>query len=640
MGTEYLDTTGTQVFGRIGPLTTVVPFSYRDGTTFQKLLYSLRDYMTNVLHPHFDGEIERIIGEFNIAIDNVENKTAGLEDVIREFFEKIESYVNESVDPIAAAAVKKHLDDFVKDPGTLDLFNRVFASRITEDTARKQSALYGEFFTKLRNRQPVTICTMGDSTTYGYDMVSGDRQPAPKDVLPDGSIHYRDRSPRPYPLVMETRLKEVYGDENITVINRGYSGDTTRSAFPRWITPSGAGITVISFGINDSIQGSIDTFLTNYEKIILREINEYNAAVVILTPFKQGSHTPSRHIDAFRSSLYSMASKYGVPVIDAEPWLSGYSMSHFSDNTHMNTKGYEVIGTRAAALFVGAGPMEIQSVSHGSRLGIRPTIDNIFYGDGSGISNSGAEVSIGTPAEGNLKTGGMFAYLVNSSVYYSFYAETPDLMIALNYAGFPETQASMSLDFGIEQPDNLSDEFLDLTQSFSNQPESTVTFPASGSGYIFNGVRNERYKKMLRVSSTGWHTLRVKSTGTGSGTRLLGVEFLSQRTFAPPLTRYPLTLTSAVTGIYNQNYYKNGGEVCLEGGVAIPNIVAAQFYKVATLPEGYRPMNIVYAAAPLSTAAATVSGLVRVLTNGDIEISSPQVTAAALMLNGIRFVPA
>jgi hypothetical protein len=58
---------------RIGPINNITPFTYRDGVTYLEILYLLRDYINDTLRPEFDGEMERIIEEFNAGIENAEN---------------------------------------------------------------------------------------------------------------------------------------------------------------------------------------------------------------------------------------------------------------------------------------------------------------------------------------------------------------------------------------------------------------------------------------------------------------------------------------------------------------------------------------------------------------------------------------
>lgn len=409
-----------------------------------------------------------------------------------------------------------------------------YLTTVNLDTARKQAWLYGDFMRKLRTGTAVTICAMGDSTTYGYDVISADRVAASTEITPNGGAHTYTRSPVPYPAAMQTNLEEVFGAGKVTVINRGFSGDTATSAFNRWITTSGAGLTIISLGINDANNGAtVQTYIESYEKLILREINDYGSAVVILTPFKQPNPSPSRTMDAFRAAVLPLANKYGVPVIDAEPWLAGYSNDVFSDSTHMNTKGNGILGARAASLFIGEGPLSPNVVSSGTRLSIRPTIDNITYGPGAAISSGGVAGSL---PENSNSTAGIYASLGASdtarSVYYSFYAATTDLVIGLDYTLQPNTTITATLDFGVEQPDNILDELVGESLSWTARAASSFAHAATGTSFsTFTGLPAST--RRIRVASPGWHTLRVTGTGgaTTSPIRVYAAEFMNYRAY-------------------------------------------------------------------------------------------------------------
>lgn len=534
------------------------------------------------------------------------------------------------VDAPAGAAILSA----VQGPGDVrDELENSFASREVVATAKKQSQLYGTFFRRLRNGLPVIINAQGDSTTYGYDVVSADRIPAPTETLPDGSHHLRDRSPYPYPQVMQEKLREVYGLDNVTVINRGYSGDTTQTSFNRWIATSGAGLTLFSLGINDAVQDvGVDVFIEYYEKLILREINEYNSAVVLLSAFKQRTSSPSRVIDAYRTSVNALATKYGLPVIDAETWLGGYASDAFSDEYHMNTKGYGIIGSRAAALFIGEGPANPVHIGHGAKLGVRPTLDNVQYGPGSGIFNNGG--GAGTVPEGNLNEGGVFARLAASAVYYSVYVDNPDTIVAVPHGIFAGATMTVELDFGIEQPHDLMNEF-------NNEPVDFAARAGNAWSYTANETRNytgqERYERLLRIASPGWHTIKIHGDGVAD-VRLYALEFLTQSAFMPPAFRKTLEITTG-TATYLPTYGRIGAEVTLDGAVAVPSAAAGQFYTVATLPIGYRPLKFSYYPTLVTSFGGTVQAYVRVQPTGEVQVAVSGVTGGAIMLNGVRFLP-
>lgn len=69
MGTS--DIAGTRVFGRIGGLPNVVPFTYRDGATFADILYGVRDYLVNTMVPGFELDITELTEQLNSELGDM-----------------------------------------------------------------------------------------------------------------------------------------------------------------------------------------------------------------------------------------------------------------------------------------------------------------------------------------------------------------------------------------------------------------------------------------------------------------------------------------------------------------------------------------------------------------------------------------
>ena len=57
---------------RLGPISNISPFSYRDGATYLEILYALRDYINVTLRPEFDTEIQAVLDQFQAGVSNAE----------------------------------------------------------------------------------------------------------------------------------------------------------------------------------------------------------------------------------------------------------------------------------------------------------------------------------------------------------------------------------------------------------------------------------------------------------------------------------------------------------------------------------------------------------------------------------------
>jgi len=76
--------------GSIGPLNRVTPFTHRDNATFLTILKGLVDYINETLTVETDNELERIITEFNNALNQ---KGSDWFDLFNEFIENIEAQI-------------------------------------------------------------------------------------------------------------------------------------------------------------------------------------------------------------------------------------------------------------------------------------------------------------------------------------------------------------------------------------------------------------------------------------------------------------------------------------------------------------------------------------------------------------------
>ncbi|MDA2738814.1 SGNH/GDSL hydrolase family protein [Bacillus cereus group sp. Bc015] len=396
-----------------------------------------------------------------------------------------------------------------------------------KDYRKTQSDLYAKFYRMIRKGEPVKICFLGDSMTYGQDSNSPDKRPIDNTVLPDGSRHVQTRASITYPEAVQNNLNKTYGVNKVTVLNRGYSGDGTKKAYERWITSSGANMTAINFGVNDSraswveYNGDIPTFLKYYRKLIEREL-DWGSAVIILTPPKM--KLPNEiDVYTFSNAVYALAAEYGIPVVDTDEFTANHDASCYSDGTHMSGKGYNIYGAKLSSIFVGEGAHKLNRVYSGSKLLVRPTLDNIVYNGASLRSESGAF----TPPEDSM-SGGLVANIpTGGSVTYSFYTCTDDVVIVPVYYKGVNSVLSVELDYGVEQS------YYSLGKGYK---EDLTDLRGKPSGIALNDYKNnETYslsvakeidpKRMIHVAKKGWHTLRLHVV-SGVDVVLNGLEFI------------------------------------------------------------------------------------------------------------------
>ncbi|MGP5071655.1 SGNH/GDSL hydrolase family protein [Arthrobacter rhombi] len=474
--------------------------------------------------------------------------------------------------------------------------------------ANTQATLMANFIRKLAKGEQAKIVVRGDSVVYGYDIISADRVGPPSTPSPDGSNHVRERSPKPYPEAMSDCLDDVYNGA-VTVENQGGSGDWVGRGYDRWLDNVGADCTVISYGINDSrapgvpddIRGSIEAYVRDAEKMILRDLG-WGSAVVLLSPTKRRGTSGVSDVNIYRNALRPLASKYGIPLIDGELFLMNQGPDAWSDGVHLNTKGYGIMGARLAALFVGEGPDNPMRAYGGSKLLARETLDNVYHSRNVEIVNT---AGYSTPAEDVEGEGSALQLAVTPGsegvAFWSFYTETPDTVIfPVGYvspaSGETGAKIEFILDFGVAQGDNFHDFF--VLEDRGNTPPaaaSSIGPLAAGADYI-SQAEPAHAVAYLRVATPGWHTLKVRGTRTSgsSGLNIQALEFLDSRTWQHQYPHWvPLSVASGLAELSEPTQVMcDGSMVTLSMGIK-PS--TGQFTAGATtllsapLPKRYRP---------------------------------------------------
>ena len=266
------------------------------------------------------------------------------------------SNVELKVDPSVVLATKSYVDDAAEavknlivvatqsasiDSALYDLSTPVYAVR-----NRRQ---LGTAYNKLRTDRALTIVCVGDSITYGYDAFSADKLPALEG-------HTTTRAPVQYPGRLYDRLN-LLTKSAVTVINRGYSGDTAKQCFERWPENPGGDVVHIMLGINDAA-GRFNATFEQYGEYMEKLIRQYIAwghGVVIHTATAQTFNNANAGGARFTQYIRGLAESYGCPVFESEGVHQYCRYAEvYSDATHFNAAGYAKYGD-AVASFILAG---------------------------------------------------------------------------------------------------------------------------------------------------------------------------------------------------------------------------------------------------------------------------------------------
>lgn len=413
---------------------------------------------------------------------------------------------------------------------------------------RLQNLYMAQFLRSLRKGSPVTIACMGDSMTYGHDTSSSDRRSADATPCDDGSRHSFTRASITYPEALQKYLNKIYAN-NVTVTNRGYSGDYVKKGIERWNKKHNANLTIIMYGTNDSrasyvpveYRGNIEEYLKWYEQAIIREIL-WGKAVIIFSPPKVQSFG-DLDIDTFANGLIQLCEKYNVPCIDTELFTINYNSIN-SDGVHFNGIGYEIFGMKSASVFVAENLLKPQYVKGGTKLLNRQTIDGfVVNGTYSYNATSGAY----TPSELNNTGGSVLNLNPGSSITYSFYCEEDDMFI-IPYIYTGANKIKIMLDFGLKTPENSLDNSIGKGATVLDKNKSVIEIINDDILLIDKDKVFTNGVECLRIPTKGWHTLTISNDHSQStdGTLVInGIEFMNYDVYASYVN---------INKYYKQNY--------------------------------------------------------------------------------------
>lgn len=191
----------------------------------------------------------------------------------------------------------------------------------------------------MRDGAAVKIVCLGDSITYGQLDTGG-------------------QAVTPWPARLQSLLRQYYGNNLITVVNAGISGNTVQNMINRFTTDVRAedpDLIIFNGGTNDS-RPATAVSLTNYKGDVEQILALANPTPVIIwgiTPrFKeQRSGDGEGVVDFYRQTLQKIANTRGIMYIDtfhalhnlyrSRAWAAG-KMS--SDGSHYTEDGYRYIG--------------------------------------------------------------------------------------------------------------------------------------------------------------------------------------------------------------------------------------------------------------------------------------------------------
>lgn len=519
-----------------------------------------------------------------------------------------------------------------------------FSSQL--DIKKKNTILYNKFLYKLRKTtSDITICCEGDSMTYGTDTTSSDKRAADTTLTDNGSKHTATRASISYPEALEIELNEIY-DNNITVINHGYSGDGTKKGYEHW-NASGCDLCIINYGINDAINsnisymGDVEEFIKWYRLLIEREL-ENGTAVILVSPPKQlvvsTSGKDSRvAVDVFSNAVFMLGEEYQCPVIDGNLIMEGYSSDFYSDTTHHNGNGYKAYACNFVGILIGEGANRPYKINGYDMLGGNILLDNFVLSNGALIANSSSYPS---PSECNGTAPAIFIK-DGQSVTYSFYCEQPNIVVVPSlYTKSENCNIIMELDRGIEQPkpqnlfynynQNVIDKSVIEPSKITVTNENLVEYGKHV--YTLKNLKNSK-DPHIKIMKRGWHTITV-STNFGNTTdscTLYGIEFITYNDYLNKvIDEIEIELYNCVPFDEDRTpkLINKNGTISIIGGIKdITNIEE----RIMSFPQQYAPkINTTHIVAISASSNSNGYAILTITPNGNVFLNYKSMEASTI----------
>ena len=447
---------------------------------------------------------------------------------------------------------------------------------------------------KLRMGDLTKIAVWGDSVMWGFYTAIEEKELGTDYVAPNNTDDF-GKSDSSYPNhgiyqakvripeSMIEALQYVYGN-NIVYVNKVWTGthsgiSTIMSKGQEVLEPnstfahfkaSRADIAIINFGINDAMGGHVDAsytghpelFISGYRALIEREL-ENGTAVICLSPSRQAvkstnlTDTDDRTmIDVYEQIIHMIANDYNIPFIDGNIMTKNIPNVRSIDFTHFDNDGNREIGYRLASMLIGQTPGRPMYVTDGSYLAVRHQIDNVnitgtaVYSSNDNCPN--VPMALSTPDLNSTTTtreaGGLQVDLVVNgeketdgtagSVVWSFYCDRDGMVVIPSIGLEDNTTVVMELDFGADQ--GLWSSYWNAT---GNDTAILRDYKEPSTVTINNAAcTNNRYSKaqltathsanrVIRITTEGWHTIRIKKTSATGGVHVYGIDFMGLNSY-------------------------------------------------------------------------------------------------------------
>lgn len=406
----------------------------------------------------------------------------------------------------------------------------------------------GKFVEKVNNLTgSIKINFIGDSLTRGYDIVNGTDETYTDDI---GGTKTTKVVATSMPERVITKLNEIHSAITWSMVNSGWSGDTAPGSANRWILDKGEDLTFIMLGTNDDSGNVIAQEYTQGIETQIRRRLRFGSAVALIMPIPRLDRE-EQGIRMFRNILKSLANTYNLPLLDGQEMLSQVDYTGYSDNTHLNQDGYDVLGNKIVSSLIYAQLFnEYPKIYDGSFVNRG---DNNFgvVSVGSLFASANYPTFKKDDADIGLTTDprGFVAGLEPGEKYYlGAYVEEPGMLVIPQfytsdgaYTGYVQLLNNTQ---GVESIDNAYNYLNDNTMlnqesnPFNMYPRHVAPIYSDDLNYYIDKVycrtglinNNVNQKTLLHCAGKGWYLFEVINS-TNVSISLHGLDFIKANTY-------------------------------------------------------------------------------------------------------------
>lgn len=150
-----------------------------------------------------------------------------------------------------------------------------------------------------------------------------------------------------YVPLLEEWFKRDFPEVDVTIIDRGIGGETSRDAIHRLpqITNEQANVVLVGFGMNDQAKGITTLELARNLSRMITEIRLKGARVLLLTPNPVRCESGNSRVDVYCQVIRDVAREHNVRIADIHlEWKRRFRPFEkgLRDNIHPNDVGYQL----------------------------------------------------------------------------------------------------------------------------------------------------------------------------------------------------------------------------------------------------------------------------------------------------------